>query len=80
MIKSGGPAVKNLARQFRPAPKRRRKKEGGVKWGFRLGTSSSAGSSTFLAFGGIDAAIFMSTGRISIYLAIGAAGGLLYRC
>ncbi len=56
-------------------PKKKRKKSAGPRWGFDWG-KVVGGVVAFLAFGGISAALFMSTGRISIYLAGGAVVGL----
>jgi hypothetical protein len=56
-------------------PKKKRKKSAGPRWGFDWG-KVAGGLVAFLTFGGIAAAIFTSTGRISIYLTIGAIGGL----
>jgi hypothetical protein len=55
--------------------KKKRKKTGGVRWGFDWG-KVVGGLGTFLIFGGITAAMAMTTGRISIYLAALAVVGL----
>jgi hypothetical protein len=59
-------------------PKKRKKQSGGVKWGFDWG-KVVGGLAAFLVFGGLAAALFMSTGRPSrglVYLALPAIGGL----
>jgi hypothetical protein len=59
-------------------PKKRKKKSGGVKWGFDWG-KVVGGLAAFFVFGGLAAAVFMSTGRPSrglVYLALPAIGGL----
>ena len=71
--KSAGP---NTAKSLADAkPKKKRKKSAGPRWGFDWG-KVAGGLVAFLAFGGITAAMFMSTGRISIYLAGCAVVGL----
>jgi len=56
-------------------PKKKRKKSGGVRWGFDWG-KVVGGLGTFLIFGGITAAMAMTTGRISLYLAALAVVGV----
>jgi len=57
------------------AKKKKRKKSTSIRWGFDWG-KVVAGLGTFLIFGGITAAMAMSTGRISLYLAGAAIVGL----
>jgi hypothetical protein len=55
--------------------KKKRKESSGVRWGFDWG-KVAGGLVAFLVFGGITAAIAMSTGRIVIYTAGAAIVGL----
>jgi hypothetical protein len=59
------------------APKKKRKKGIGIKWGFDWGKFVT-GLAAFLVFGGLAVALFLAGGRIKgvIYLAIPAMGGL----
>ena len=66
------------ASKIKPADqpkKKKRKKSGGVRWGFDWG-KVVGGLGTFLIFGGITAAMAMTTGRVSLYLAGIALVGL----
>jgi hypothetical protein len=56
-------------------PKKRKKKSGGLKWGFDW-AKVGGGLITFLIAGGITYGVFMSSGRIYIWPAIAAVGGL----
>lgn len=56
------------------APKKRKKKSGGVKWGFDWG-KVAGGLVAFLVAGGINYALFIN-GRINPWLLIVAVGGL----
>ena len=47
-----------------------------MKWGFQWGKVGS-GATTFLVCGGITVALLLITGRLFIWLAILAVGGLL---
>jgi hypothetical protein len=56
-------------------PKKKKKAKKRVAWGFDWG-KVVGGLASFVLFGGITAALAMSTGRISIYLAFLAVAGL----
>jgi hypothetical protein len=55
--------------------KKKRKESSGVRWGFDWG-KVAGGLAAFLIFGGLTAAIAMTTGRIYFYLAGAAIVGL----
>lgn len=58
--------------------KKKKRKSGGVKWGFDWG-KVIGGLTAFIVFGGLAAALFMASGRPSralVYLALPAVGGL----
>src|SRR5215207_3735629 len=57
------------------APKKKRKKSKRIHWGFDWG-KVVGGLGTFLIFGGVTAAMAMTSGRISLYLAGVAIVGL----
>jgi hypothetical protein len=79
MIKSGGPAVQNPSKdKADPAPKQKRKKSKGIRWGFDWG-KVAVGLASFVIFGGLAVALVMSSGRVSrgtMYLALPAIAGL----
>ena len=58
-----------------PKKKKRKKSGGGFHWGADWG-KVGGGLLTFLVCGGITVAMVTTTGRISIYLAVVAVGGL----
>jgi hypothetical protein len=78
-IGSGGPTTQNPSKdKADSAPKRKRKKSKGIRWGFDWG-KVAVGLASFVIFGGLTVAIVMSTGRISrgtMYLAVPAIAGL----
>jgi hypothetical protein len=70
------PAAPKPAEKFATASgKKKPPKEKRVRWGFDWGRVVAGGLS-FLLFGGLTAALLITTGRISIYLAFAAAAGL----
>jgi hypothetical protein len=58
------------------ATKKKRPKEKKVKWGFDWGRVAGGGIS-FLLFGGLTMFLLLTTGRIFIWFAVAAIGGLL---
>jgi hypothetical protein len=71
-------AAPPTAKPGEAAPKKKRNKFRGIRWGFDWG-KVVCGLAAFLIFGGITVAIVMSTGRISrgtMYLAVPAIAGL----
>jgi hypothetical protein len=72
---TGSPSTGPSKSKADAPPKKKKSKAPKVRWGFDWG-KVAAGLGAFLIFGGITAAMAMSTGRISIYLAVLALGGL----